>query len=582
MKVGRNDPCPCGSGKKFKLCCGARERSASATPAPSIEQGVAYHQAGDFARAEAVYRQILAAHPNSAHALHYLGLIAHQRERHPEAEELIRRAIRLRERVPEFHVNLGNVLKRLDRIAEAIAEYREALRLRPKYAEAECNLGNMYLNLGRVDQAISHYRAGLRLDPDLPLVQAHLAYVLNLADGVTRAEIHAEHLRWAARHAAPVYPEAPRYPNAADPRRRLRLGYVSPDLRDHPVGLHLLPVLESHDRDRFEVFCYHSSAVSDGVTERLRACSDHWIPCAGLGDDELASRIRGDGVDLLVDLAGHSVNGRLLVFARKPAPVQFTWLGYLNTTGLATMDYRVTDAQVDPPGESERFSTETLVRMPHCQWCYRAPEGVEAPGPLPAQRAGHVTFASLNQFTKVTPRMLALWAGIVARAPGARMLFATVPGDAAEALWSAFARAGVARERVEILGRLPAAEFSRLYQRVDIALDPYTCNGGTTTCESLWAGVPVVTLCGDTPYSRGGMSLLSTIGAPEWVARSEEDYAAIALRLAGDPAALAQVRAGLRGRIAASPLADVPAFTRAMESAYRAAWEKWCASRPAA
>jgi predicted O-linked N-acetylglucosamine transferase (SPINDLY family) len=347
------------------------------------------------------------------------------------------------------------------------------------------------------------------------------------------------------------------------------------------VAWFLAPLLEAHDRQAVEVFGYADVPRPDATTRRFETLCDHWLSTAGLSDAALIERIRADGIDVLVDMAGHAGGGRLAVFARHPAPVQVDWLGYLNTTGLKAMDYRLVDDITDPPGEADRFATETLVRLPRGWACFEpAPEAPE-PGPPPSLADGRVRFCSFSSPAKLGERVLDAWSEILRRTPGSRLLLkgASLSDDGARAqLLGRFADRGVSADRVDLIGWIPgAAEHLALYNTADIALDPFPHNGVTTTCEALWMGLPVVALLGDRHAARISASFLTRVGLEELIAPDLAVYADIAVRLAADPARLAELRRTLRPRMAGSPLCDAPGFARQVEAAYRAMWRRWCA-----
>jgi len=313
------------------------------------------------------------------------------------------------------------------------------------------------------------------------------------------------------------------------------------------------------------------------VTQRLQGLCDAWRSTVGLSDEQVAALIRADGIDVLIDLAGHTANGRLLALARKPAPVQVEYLGYPATTGIAAMDWRLTDGVTEPVGQSEAWYTEKLCRLPHSLWCYQPASDMGEVSALPALAQGAVTFGSFNNYAKVGPRVVALWAEVLKAVPGSRLVMITVPrGEAQETLWARFAALGVSRERVVLHDRLDRRAYVALFAAVDIALDPFPCNGGTTTCDALWMGLPVVALKGGTFLSRASLSVLTAGGLERFAAADEAAYVEVCRRLASDLDALSVLRAGLRQQLAASPLLDAVGFTRDLEAAYRAMWGAWC------
>lgn len=508
------------------------------------------------------------------------------------------------------HETLGRVQTNVGRLDEAIASYRRALELKPDlghaadalvwllkttgaYEEAEdrCRealarigetaarrhaLAGTLFEQGRVDESIAELKAALALDPSAAAVESDLLRALNYAGGIAAADLFQAHRAWARRHAEPLSAAAP--DRDRDPGRRLRVGYVSPYFRKHAVTFFLESVIEHHDRDAFEVVLYADVARPDEYSARLRAHGAGWRSTVGKDDAALARTVREDRIDILVDLSGHTPRHRLLAFARKPAPLQVTWNGYPNTTGLATMDYRVTDALCDPPGETERFHSETLTRLPGIFMSWRPPQDAPEPGPLPAAAAGRITFGSFNSCYKVTPTTARLWARVLEAVPASRLVLFTIPGPRAEArLRALFDSLGVAKERLEMRPRLTHEAFLEAHREVDIALDSYPYHGTTTTCFSLWMGVPVICLTGAEHRSRVGLTLLSSLGLAELAPSSPDGFVMAAARLAGDLDALAALRAGLRRRMLEGALTDGAACAKALENAYREMWRAWCA-----
>jgi predicted O-linked N-acetylglucosamine transferase (SPINDLY family) len=363
--------------------------------------------------------------------------------------------------------------------------------------------------------------------------------------------------------------------------RRLRVGYVSPGFGAGATGLFLLPLLEAHDHQRHEIVCYSSVRTPDAITERCRAQADVWRSVTNVSDERLADIIRQDRIDILVDLTMHSADNRLLVFARKPAPVQVTYLAYAGTTGLDSMDYRLTDPYLDPlaamKASDQPIYSEESIRLPETYWCYRPLIETPAVNALPALLTGHITFGCLNTFAKVTAPTLAAWTGLLRAMPEARLLLHIRPGKGRDRVRDLFAQGGISPERVTFAGWLPMAGYFQLYQHIDVALDPFPYGGGATTCDALWMGVPVVSLAGQTAVGRGGLSILSNLGLADLVARDVEQYVRIACELAGDLPRLSGLRATLRERMQNSPLMDAPRFARHVEAAYREMWRRWCA-----
>jgi predicted O-linked N-acetylglucosamine transferase (SPINDLY family) len=398
--------------------------------------------------------------------------------------------------------------------------------------------------------------------------------------GSDARELLEESRRWNLQHGEPLRKFIQPHANDRTPDRRLRIGYVSPDFGDHPVGRFLLPLLEQHDRSQLEIFCYSNSPANDRLTARLRAGADQWRNIMGLSDESVAGQIRGDAIDILVDLSGHTSGNRLLVFARKPAPVQVSYLGYPATSGLSAIDYRLTDPLSDPPGATDPFHVETLYRLPHTNWCFEPQASPVLTAP-PSTRTGHLTFGSFSNFAKITPPLLQLWRRILDAVSNSRMVLknsSLQPASVRERIRIHLNAQGI-NDRVDLLGPQPDyANHLNQYQQMDIALDTFPYNGTTTLCDALWMGVPAITLSGQSHVSRVGLSLLTNIGLPELIAATPDEYVDIAVDLAKDPHRLATLRSTLRDRMTKSPLMDAPKFARDVEAAYRHMWRNWCNS----
>jgi protein O-GlcNAc transferase len=610
----------------------------------AFEFALQHHQAGRLAEAEALYRQILAAQPNHADALHLLGVIAHQSGRQDLAVEWIRKAIALNPNHPAAHCNLGETYRTIGRLDEAIAAFREALRLKPDfleacnnlgvalrergrfdeamaefhraielkpdYPEAHSNLGNTHWergqldeavashrraieiepgyaaahnnlgvvlkDLGRPEEAVAAYRRALELKPDFPEAHGNLIFAMHFHPGHDRRTIAGEQRRWNRQFSDPLKGFFQPHANDRNPERRLRVGYVSADFRDHPVGRFVLPLFERQDRERFEILCYSGTVRTDWLTERFRALAGGWRSTLGVSDARLAEMIREDGVDILVDLALHTSGNRLLTFARKPAPLLVSFGGYPGSAGVDAIEHRISDRFLE--GDSPQASiTGEDVRLVESYWCYD-PCGVEwEVSGLPAKERGNVTFGSLNSFCKVNEQTLRLWARVIGKVKSSRLILLSRAGNSRKRTLEVFEREGVGADRLEFLEFLPQKEYFELYHRLDIVLDTFPYNGHTTSLDALWMGAPVVSLAGNTPVSRAGLSQLSNLGLPELAAHSETEFVSIAESLARDLPRLAQLRSSLRERMKNSPLMDAPRYARQMEQAYREMWRTWCA-----
>ncbi len=456
------------------------------------------------------------------------------------------------------------------------------MQLKPNYAGAYRNLANVYHDKGRPDLALESLRKAVELAPSAAEINSNLLYLVHFHPDFDSAAILREHRRWAERHARPLQRDPKPFGNSRLPERRIRVGYISPDFRNHVAGRMFKPLLAHHDHTQFEITCYADVAAPDLLTEELKRLADHWRSSYQVPDEQLADEIRGDGIDILVDLAQHSGRNRMLVFARKPAPVQVSWLGYPGTTGLDTIDYRLTDPFLDPLGEGDQYYSEKSYRLPHSFWCYQPPDGQsEAVAAPPQDRNGFVTFGCMNRFAKVTPPTLALWRQVLQAVPNSRLRLHSKIGAHLDSVRAFFREGNIADERITFVQRQPLAEYPPQYHSIDIALDPIPHGGGTTTCDALWMGVPVVTLAGRTAVGRGGVSILSNVGLPEFIACSGEEYVSIAAELANDRSRLSQLRSTLRQRMERSPLMDAPQFARNIEAAYRQMWLTWCEANTA-
>lgn len=570
-----------------------------------MQQGQAAHRAGQPEQARRCYEKILETEPAHLDARYLLGtLFAEQgryaqAQRHLEAasrlapgspyvhnnlgnvllisgqfdaaEQAFRSALRAAPEMPEPLINLGNLLVKKGALEEAIEVARRAIALRPDQAAAQVTLANALKDQGRVAEAMPHYRRAAELAVGNTVTQSNLLLAMNYDPGVSRADIRRAHCGWGDRFPAPG---ARPSPSGGD---RLRVGYISPDFCRHPVGYLIEPVLAAHDRSQFEVFVYSDTATADGMTTRLRRHADHWRDLQGLGNDRAAALIAVDRLDVLVELAGHSAANRLAMLSRRLATVQASYLGYPATTGLPSIDFVITDRGLDPSEEDQVFYRETLWRLDRPCFCFRPDEEFPAVGPLPALGRGALTFGSFNALGKISGAVIDLWASVLQALPRATLLMQarafSDPGSRRRVV-DRFGERGVEPGRLETHGFSSLAEHLALFHRTDICLDTFPWNGHMTTLDSLWMGVPVLTLAGDRRAARMGASIMGELGLREFVASSPEDFVAKAVALAGRLDVLAELRASLRGRLESSALADGASLARALEGAFRAMRER--------
>lgn len=539
--------------------------------------GKALYQQGELAEAVECYREALRHNPRLLHIYNDLGRTLRTLGRLDEAIDAYREIIRVRPNAADAWNNLGNVLRQSARMDEAADCYQRALSIDPQLAETQNNLGNILKTLGRLDEAADRYRRAVELKPGFVQAHSNLLLCLNYNPACDEQQLFREHLRWAQTHI-PTRRGARKHANVPDPERRLRIGYVSPDFRSHAVTRFFEPLLASHCHDAVETICYAQLVHGDDTTQRLQSLSDGWCPTAGMTQPELVERIQSDAIDILVDLAGHTARNRLPVFGLQPAPVQMSWLGYPNTTGMAAMDYRLTDAIADPDG-ADKFYTEKLIRLKHGLTRYLPPADAPAAGPLPARETGRVTFGSQNNLVKLNDQVIALWSRVLKQVPGSRLLLFRDMLQGSVAAWvrSKFAQHGIESAQLE-LRHEPISKNSYLsvYQQIDIGLDPFPWNGHVTTCEALWMGVPVVSLLGPVHRGRLSASVMHQLGLEELVAENPHDYIRIAGELASNLERLLQLRASLRQRVAESPLCDGPSLAHEVEAIYRRIWRHWC------
>ncbi len=512
------------------------------------------------------------AHSNLGVTLHHLGCLE-------EAEASLRRALEIKPDSVEDHCKLGNILKKLERLDEAEASFRRAQKIKPDDIKVHNSLGNTLKDMGRLDEAELSYRQALKITPDFAIVESNLLFCLDHHPDRSAEEIYTAYQEYDRRHGIPLRTVWRDHSNDRSPNRRLRIGYVSPDFRHHVCRLYIEPLLSHHDKTQVEVYAYAYAELTkeDSVTACYKSYVEHWIPTKGMSDDALAERIRSDGIDILVDMAGHSANNRLQVFARKPAPVSLSWIiGSGTTTGLSAIDYLLADEALIPIG-SEGLFTEQPWRIATPAYCYRPNDGMGDVNALPALQRGYVTFGVLTRQQRINHHTIRVWSELLKAVPNSRLLIDNSSYKDApmqERLALRFAEHGIARSRLEI-GNVYAHPWEAL-REIDISLDTFPNSTGTSILVGLYMGVPFITLAARPPLGRFGAHNLRGVGHPEWIADSEEDYIAKAVALANDLDRLATYRASLRPEMERSPLLDEAGFARRVEEAYRSMWKIWC------
>lgn len=536
-------------------------------------------QLGNFPGVEQACNRLITLYPSAAEPYLHLATALLLQNRKEEAELRLRKAAECQPDNPVIWFRLGKALHMQARYNEALKCYEKSVALKPDLAEALDSMGSIFKSRGQITHAIECYRQCVAVRPDFHPGHSDLVVAYNYTTQYKPDFVYHEHLRWGERHRL-AGDAGGRHENVPDPAHRLRIGYVSPDFYCHSVAYFFEPLLGCHNHGQFEIFCYADAVKVDAVTERLKQQADHWQVIQGLSDQQVADLVRSHGIDILVDLTGHTANSRLRVFTAKPAPVQVSYLGYPNTTGLKQMDYRISDSHADPEGTTEQWHSETLQRLAGGFLCYRPSPDAPPVSGLPALEHGYITFGSFNNLAKISPDVVAVWAQILLAVPTSRLIIKNIAlADSATRarFQQMFEALGIEPGRVDLRPPVPAAEgHLKTYSEVDIGLDSFPYNGTTTTCEALWMGVPVVTLSGDTHVARVGTSLLHRVGLDDLVAERQTTYVEVAVEFAGNLKQLARIRGGLRETMHGSSLCDGKRIARELESAYRDMWSTWC------
>jgi predicted O-linked N-acetylglucosamine transferase (SPINDLY family) len=536
---------------------------------------------GDHDKAESSLRRVLQLEPDYAEAHINLGLTLQNTGRLDDAATSYRRALQIKPNYAEAHNNLGSTLLSKGKLDEAEAAYRQALQSKPNYADAYNNLGLTLQNMGKPSEAEASYRRALQIKPDYTEAYSNMLFCLSHNEVMEAQALLAEHLSFGEQFEAPLRADWPAHTNSRNPERCLQIGIVSGDLYNHAIAFFIEPLLLHLAKlPQLSLHAYANHTIDDSVSHRLRGYFAHWQPTAGLSDASLAEKIRADDIDILIDLSGHTAKNRLLTFARKPAPIQASWMGYPGTTGLQAMDYYLADRYLLPPGQFDDQFTEKIVRMPG-----NAPflpcESAPPVNDLPALRNGYVTFGSFNRLDKLSRSVIELWAQLLRAWPDSRMLLGGMPEEGKyDTLIEWFAQEGIVRERLDFHGRIGMDHYMELHHQVDICLDTFPYTGGTTTYHALWMGVPTLTLSGSTAAGRPGTAILGRVNLDGFAAHNPDDFIQKGLYWAENVTELSNIRIGMRERFAQSAVGQPALLAAGVERALRIMWQRWCAGLP--
>jgi len=540
--------------------------------------GMVFHKLGRLDDAEKCFHKALTLKPDLVVAYNNLGNIFQEQGRLDEAVASFHKALALNPNYAEAYNNLGNTVKGLGKFDEAVDLITNALTLNPRYAEAHNNLGMALIALGQQEETLACYQQALAIAPDFTKAYSNFLLALNYQPKITAQNIYQEHEKWGLHNKALLGEPCFDHNNNRNPNKRLRIGLVSGDLCRHPVGIFLLGLLENRNSDETEFFCYSDSAQDDDLSDRLKQLSAGWLKCMGTTDESLAQHIYADQIDILFDLAGHTGKNRMFMFAKKPAPVQVTWAGYVGTTGLKTMDYLLSDVHYTPTQDSPDYF-EKIINMPDAYVCYSPPTDIHDVASLPCHENGGITFGSLNNVSKINEDVLSTWTDILKAVPNSKLFLKYKGMDCAsnvERITAHFNKRGIDASRLIVEGGSPQQDFIASYNKVDIALDTFPYSGGLTTLEALWMGTPVITVPGVTFASRHSLSYLSVLGHTEWVAKDTKGYIKLAVDLAGNIPHLTHVSSELREKMRQSPICDCPKFAKNFTLEMQKIWLSWC------
>ena len=541
--------------------------------------GNALRDYGQLDKAVIAYRNALALRPEDCEIRNSLGDLFRRQGCLEAAVSECRTAISTNPNYAEAYNNLAIAYQMQGRLDDAVATCKTAIALQPGFAVAWHTLSAAFKDQGRVAESIEASRRAVALKPADAAIHSNLLYNLQFLPGCDAELLDKEAARWNAMHAPPLRRIHRPHANTRDLERRLRVGYLSPDFSGHVVGRNIWPLLRCHDRQHFEILCYSDVTRPDALTAMFRACAEHWRHTVGIPHGRLAEQMMRDGVDILVDLSLHTEGNRLPLFVSRPAPVQVSFAGYPGSAGIEGIHYHLSDPYLEQGNAGPHQPPDEAVCL-ESFWCYDPIDTTAAINPLPALKAGHITFGCLTNFCKINEPVLRLWSALLRLVNDSRLLLLSHPGGHRQWTLDIFRSESIDVERVSFLEPCPRETYLELYHRLDIALDPFPYNGHTTSLDALWMGVPVVSVAGERPVSRGGLSILTNLGLSQLVADSVDEYVRIASELGRDLPRLSDLRATLRRRMETSVLMDAPRFARNIERAYRAMWQQWCAEMP--
>ena len=543
--------------------------------------GVIKQQQGKLIEALNAYQKAIDLNPQHQDAHNNIGIILCKLGRYEESINASKKAITINDKTAGPYLNLANALAKLGHLQEAVDALKHSLAYSPNNEEAFSTLGRILTLQGKTDEAFECCQKAREINPELNSAHTNLLLTMNYGGRFSRQEIYEAHKQWGTTQENNTIRNSD-LNNNADPDKRLRIGFVSPDFRDHAVAFFLEPLLEQVNSEAFEIFCYSDVEKPDNTTERLKNLSHHWRHCFGLRNEAVKKIIQDDQIDILIDLSGHTGDNRLTLFAKHLAPVQVSYLGYPNTTGLSTMDYLITDHFLDPDEESEKYYVEKLLYLPNSFFCYNAPLECPEVASTPVLRNEYITFGSYNNLAKISEDVIALWSQVLQSVPESRLILQCLSLNdppTRERYEKLFLAHKIPLERIDLISSSSFRDYLAGHANVDIVLDTFPWNGHTVSCHALWMGVPFITLAQDKRSSRMGLSMLKTLGLDSCIAFNKEQYVSCARQLAEDRVQLETIRKNLRERMKSSPLCNAKQFAQDFEIQLRSVWHTWCENK---